>query len=138
MKKIIIGFFAITTLFACTNTDKKVITTPTVDPKTLTSIKFDKDIYDFGKIMQGDKVSYAFIFKNTGKVPLIISNATATCGCTVPNWPKEPIKPGANGKIDVVFNSTGKKGLQDKVITVIANTDPAENKVHLIGEVIKK
>lgn len=141
MKKLIIGLFAITTLFACTNNTKTASTEstiPSADPQTTTSIKFEKDVYEFGKIKQGDNVSYAFMFKNTGNLPLIISNATATCGCTVPNWPKEPIKPGAIGKIDVVFNSTGKKGLQDKIITVTANTNPAENKVHLIGEVLPK
>lgn len=141
MKKLIIGLFAITTLFACTNNTKTASTESTIpssDPQTTTSIKFTKDVFEFGKIKQGDNVSYAFMFKNTGNLPLIISNATATCGCTVPNWPKEPIKPGAIGKIDVVFNSTGKKGLQDKIITVTANTNPAENKVHLIGEVLPK
>ena len=141
MKKLIIGLFTITTLFACTNNTKTASTestTPSADPQTTTSIKFTKDVFEFGKIKQGDNVSYAFMFKNTGNLPLIISNATATCGCTVPNWPKEPIKPGAIGKIDVVFNSTGKKGLQDKIITVTANTNPAENKVHLIGEVLPK
>ena len=136
MKKIILGFFTIIALFACSNNKKTE--NSTVDPKTLTSIKFDKDVYEFGKITQGNKVSYAFIFKNTGKLPLIITKATATCGCTLPNWPKEPIKVGETGKIDVVFNSTGKKGLQDKVITVTANTNPAESKVHLIGEVLLK
>ena len=141
MKKLIIGLFAITILFACTNNTKTTSTESTIppsDPQTTTSIKFTKDVFEFGKIKQGDNVSYAFMFKNTGNLPLIISNATATCGCTVPNWPKEPIKPGAIGKIDVVFNSTGKKGLQDKIITVTANTNPAENKVHLIGEVLPK
>ena len=141
MKKLIIGLFAITTLFACTNNTKTASTESTIPPsdsQTTTSIKFTKDVFEFGKIKQGDNVSYAFMFKNTGNLPLIISNATATCGCTVPNWPKEPIKPGAIGKINVVFNSTGKKGLQDKIITVTANTNPAENKVHLIGEVLPK
>ena len=141
MKKLIIGLFAITILFACTNNTKTTSTestNPPSDPQTTTSIKFTKDVFEFGKIKQGDNVSYAFMFKNTGNLPLIISNATATCGCTVPNWPKEPIKPGAIGKIDVVFNSTGRKGLQDKIITVTANTNPAENKVHLIGEVLPK
>jgi hypothetical protein len=136
MKKIIIGFFAITTLFACSNNKK--IESNTVDPKSLTSIKFMKDVFEFGKITEGDKVTNAFIFKNTGKLPLIITNATATCGCTIPNWPKEPINPGETGKIDVIFSSIGKKGLQDKVVTVTANTNPAESKVHLIGEVLVK
>jgi ABC-type Fe3+-hydroxamate transport system substrate-binding protein len=100
--------------------------------------KFEKESHDFGKIAEGDKVSYDFKFTNTGKSPLIITNARATCGCTTPTWPKTPIKPGESGIIGVTFNSAGKSGLQDKQITVTANTAPAETMVHLIGEVLKK
>lgn len=98
-------------------------------------MKFDKDTYDFGKIKTGDKVTYDFKFANTGKSPLIITDAVATCGCTKPEWPHTPIKPGENGIIHVVFNSAAKRGLQDKMITISANTNPAQNMVHLIGEV---
>jgi hypothetical protein len=98
-------------------------------------MKFDKDTYDFGKIKTGDKVTYDFKFANTGKSPLIITDAVATCGCTKPEWPHTPIKPGENGNIHVTFNSAGKNGLQDKMITISANTNPAQNMVHLIGEV---
>ncbi|UOE48032.1 DUF1573 domain-containing protein [Mucilaginibacter sp. SMC90] len=100
--------------------------------------KFEKESHDFGKIKEGDKVSYDFKFTNTGKSPLIITNARATCGCTTPTWPKAPVKPGESGVISVTFNSAGKSGLQDKQITVTANTQPAETMVHLIGEVLKK
>lgn len=98
-------------------------------------MKFDKDTHDFGKINGGDKVTYEFKFTNTGNSPLIISDAVASCGCTRPEWPKTPIKPGENGAIKVTFNSAGKVGLQDKQITITANTNPAQNMVHLIGEV---
>jgi predicted small secreted protein len=100
--------------------------------------KFEKESHDFGKITEGDKVSYDFKFTNTGKSPLIITNARATCGCTTPVWPKAPVKPGESGVIGVTFNSAGKSGLQDKQITITANTLPAETMVHLIGEVLKK
>lgn len=100
--------------------------------------KFEKESHDFGKIKEGDKVSYDFKFTNTGKSPLIITNARATCGCTTPTWPKTPVKPGESGIIAVTFNSAGKSGLQDKQITITANTQPAETMVHLIGEVLKK
>jgi hypothetical protein len=100
--------------------------------------KFEKESHDFGKIKEGDKVSYDFKFTNTGKSPLIITSARATCGCTTPTWPKAPVKPGESGVISVTFNSAGKSGLQDKQITVTANTQPAETMVHLIGEVLKK
>jgi len=98
-------------------------------------MKFEKDIRDFGKIKTGDKVSADFKFTNTGKSPLIITDGTASCGCTRPEWPKTPIKPGDKGIIHVTFSSIGKLGLQDKLITITANTIPAQNRVHLIGEV---
>jgi hypothetical protein len=101
-------------------------------------MKFEKESHDFGKIKTGDKVNYDFKFTNTGKSPLIISEAHATCGCTIPEWPKAPVKPGESGIIKVTFNSAGKTGLQDKQITVTANTVPAQTMVHLIGEVLAK
>jgi len=101
-------------------------------------LKFDKEIYDFGKIKAGDKVSYSYAFVNTGKSPLIITDAVASCGCTIPSWPNKPINPGAKEAIKVIFNSEGKSGLIDKQITVTANTVPAQTLVHLIGEVQEK
>ncbi|GGH20110.1 DUF1573 domain-containing protein [Mucilaginibacter phyllosphaerae] len=98
-------------------------------------MKFEKETHDFGKITEGAKVSYAFKFTNTGKSPLIIKDAIATCGCTKPEWPTAPIPPGASGEIKVTFNSAGKMGLQDKQITITSNTVPAQSMVHLIGEV---
>lgn len=91
-------------------------------PKT--TIKFETMEHDFGKIKQGDKVKYAFKFTNSGKEPLVINSAKGSCGCTVPNYPKEPIAPGATGVIDVEFNSAGKSGNQSKTVTISANTDP--------------
>ncbi len=106
--------------------------TPSPDAPVLT---FEKESYDFGKIKQGETVQYSFKFTNTGKTPLIISNATATCGCTVPETPKEPIMPGATASIKVVFDSTGKMGMQDKIVTVTSNGNPAINEVHIVGEI---
>lgn len=101
-------------------------------------LKFDKEIYDFGKIKAGDKVSYSYTFVNTGKAPLIITSAVASCGCTIPSKPNKPINPGQKEAINVIFNSAGKSGLIDKQITVTANTTPAQTLVHLIGEVETK
>ena len=98
-------------------------------------MKFEKDTHDFGKIKQGEKVTHVFKFTNSGKSPLIIKDAIATCGCTKPEWPKTPVQPGAEGEIKVTFDSATKMGLQDKQITVTANTVPAQTMVHLIGEV---
>lgn len=99
---------------------------------------FTKETYDFGVITQGEQVQYDFKFKNTGKTPLIISNATATCGCTVPEYPTTPIKPGEEGVIKVVFNSEGKMGVQDKVVTITSNAVPSTNELHLLGEIKTK
>jgi len=98
-------------------------------------LTFAEESYDFGKIKQGESIHYDFKFKNTGKTPLIISNAVATCGCTVPEPPKDPVLPGAEGVIKVIFNSAGKMGVQDKVITVTSNGNPSVNEVRLVGEV---
>lgn len=101
-------------------------------------LKFDKEIYDFGKIKAGDKVSYSYSFVNTGKTPLIITDAVASCGCTIPSKPDKPINPGQKDAIKVIFNSEGKSGLIDKQITITANTIPAQTLIHLIGEVETK
>ena len=96
-----------------------------VDPKLpKTAIFFDAPEWDFGTIKQGDTVSHIYTFMNKGKNDLIIADVQVTCGCTVPFWPKAPVKPGASGEIRVKFNSAGKKGVQHKDVTVIANTIP--------------
>ncbi|WP_214070168.1 DUF1573 domain-containing protein [Mucilaginibacter sp. dw_454] len=99
-------------------------------------VRYESPTYDFGKIKQGDKVSHSFKFTNMGKSPLIITTAVASCGCTTPTWPKSPVMPGDTGSIAVTFNSTGKSGLQDKLITVTSNAQPAQSIVHLLGEVL--
>ncbi|MCO4291482.1 DUF1573 domain-containing protein [Solitalea sp. MAHUQ-68] len=106
-----------------------------IDSSQLTVIKFDEDKFDFGKITEGEVVEHSFKFVNKGKFPLIIKSAIASCGCTVPSKPDEPIAPGATGVIDVKFNSKGKQGLQDKHITIFANTNPTVSTLELVGEV---
>jgi hypothetical protein len=83
---------------------------------------FAETEFDFGEINQGDKVDHIFSFKNTGEADLIITYAQASCGCTVPEYPKEAIKPGESGKIKVTFNSAGKSGQTMKTITISCNT----------------
>lgn len=101
-------------------------------------ITFTENSIDFGDLAQGDKVSHTFKLKNTGVAPLIISNVAATCGCTVPSWPKEPIAPGQSAEIQVSFNSTGKVGKQNSIVRIYSNaTEPIE-KVSLISNVIVK
>lgn len=100
------------------------------------SIKFEEEEFDFGTINQNDIVEHTYQFTNTGDVPLIIENASASCGCTVPDWPKEPIAPGATSQINVKFDSKGKQGVQNKQITIRANTNPNFTKVTLKGNVL--
>lgn len=87
--------------------------------------KFDSMEFDFGTIKQGDKVEHVYKVTNEGTADLVISDAKASCGCTVPNYTKTPIKPGQTGDINVVFDSTGKSGAQEKTVTVTLNTEKA-------------
>jgi hypothetical protein len=100
--------------------------------------KFKNETYDFGMITEGKKVHYTFTFENTGNTDLVITNAQATCGCTIPDYPKEPIAPGKSGVINVVFDSSGKDGYQRKEVLVKANTIPNIKKLIITGTVIKK
>lgn len=85
-------------------------------------ITWEKSVYDFGDIVQGDKVEHTFKFRNTGTEQLIITNVQVTCGCTTPKgWARDPIAPGQSGEITVAFNSLGKFGKQNKVVTVVSN-----------------
>jgi hypothetical protein len=85
---------------------------------------FEQTVHNFGKITEGEKVEYSFKFTNTGSKDLLIQSAVSSCGCTVPEWPKEPVKPGESGYLKVVFDSHGKEGYTEKEISIKANTDP--------------
>jgi hypothetical protein len=85
-------------------------------------MQFETKAHDFGKINAGDKVSYDFKFTNTGTGDLVIANAVGSCGCTVPEYPKEPVAPGKSGVMKVTFNSAGKSGMQQKTVTITTNT----------------
>jgi hypothetical protein len=111
--------------------------TPPPDVPT-TTIKYDETVYDFGIADEGAIVKHVYKFTNTGSEPLIISNAKGSCGCTVPQWPKQPIPPGGRGEIAVEFDTKGKPGRQTKHVTVIANTSPAETHLEITGEVRSK
>lgn len=88
---------------------------------------FNEVVHDFGRITIGEKVEYSFKFRNTGSKDLVITSATSTCGCTVPEYPKEPIKPGREAYLKVVFNSAGKsEGYMEKPVYIMANTLPPQ------------
>ncbi|MCB9191078.1 MAG: DUF1573 domain-containing protein [Flavobacteriales bacterium] len=141
MKKIAFVLISAMALYSCggenasekeASLDTDVVANPataetesgTADNVDVPEFSFEKEVHDFGTIVQGEKVAYSFKFKNTGKGDLIITSAKGSCGCTVPEWPQEPIAPGAEGVIDVVFNSDGKSGQQNKKVTIVANTVP--------------
>ena len=116
--------------------------TPAAPVGPLTSLEFSETVFDFGEIMEGEKVVHNYTFKNTGKEPLIISNAKGSCGCTVPSWPREPIPPGESADINVQFDSKGKGKVggnnQSKRVTLTANTDPAQTFLTIKGKVNKE
>lgn len=109
-----------------------------IDTVNVARIEFVEEQYNFGEVQEGAIVKHTFRFKNTGKVPLLISNVRSTCGCTVPTWPEEAIAPGGENQIDVEFNTTNKIKEQKKPIIVTANTYPLETKAYLVGFVHPK
>jgi len=98
-------------------------------------LEFETTNHHFGDIIQGEKVSYFFKFKNTGNAPLVISSANASCGCTVPEYTKTPIEPDEEGFIDVTFDSGGKSGMVSKTVTIIANTIPNSTILTISAEI---
>ncbi len=103
------------------------------DTVNVAKMTFTEKNFDFGTVKQGEKVTHVFEFTNTGRIPLLISDARSTCGCTVPEWPHEAIPPGEKGSIKVVFNTAGKHDQQRKPVTITANTYPSETVIQLTG-----
>lgn len=99
-------------------------------------LKFDKTEHDFGVINEGDIVETVFKFTNSGKSELIITSAKGSCGCTVPEWPKQPIMPGETGEIKVKFNSYKKPNLQQKQVTLVTNTENGKEILKIKAQVI--
>jgi hypothetical protein len=97
-------------------------------------VAWDSQTYDFGKIKQGVPVTHEFKFTNKGKVPAVITNAQPSCGCTTPNWTRDPVMTGGEGLVKATFNAMV-LGPFDKVITVTANTEGGVILLHIKGEV---
>ncbi|MGK0412462.1 MAG: hypothetical protein ACJA1B_000659 [Polaribacter sp.] len=102
------------------------------------SITFESTEYDFGTVNEGDIVETTFKLTNSGKTDLVITDAKVTCGCTVPVWPKKPIKPGQTEDVKVKFNTNGKQNRQQKNITLITNTATGREILTLKGMVTPK
>ena len=106
------------------------------EPMTGPKIVFAEKSYNFGDISQGEKVEHIFEFENAGNEPLILSDVRTTCGCTAPEWPREPVAPGKKAKVKVVFNSAGKMSMQNKVITVMSNAVNNPERVKIVANVL--
>ncbi|HNZ42480.1 MAG TPA: DUF1573 domain-containing protein [Bacteroidales bacterium] len=146
MRRPVYIFFIVSLLFfSCGNNTDTLNTDLVNNPNTadgkadmsgLPAFDFVTEEHDFGRITDGEKVSFTFKFKNSGKSDLIISEAKATCGCTVADYPRTPIKPGAESGISVSFNSEGRKGIQHKTVTLVANTQPSTKVLTIKAEVV--
>lgn len=106
------------------------------DPTNLPILRFEETEHDFGRIIEGETVSFDYKFKNTGKTDLVIADVSTSCGCTVPSYPKTPIGPDEEGTIKVAFNSKGKRGFQAKNIVVVANTQPNTTLLRVKAQVV--
>ncbi|MFZ2897934.1 MAG: DUF1573 domain-containing protein [Saprospiraceae bacterium] len=109
--------------------------TATVPTGPTTTIQFAETEFDFGTVDQGEAVTHVYKFKNTGNEPLIISSAKGSCGCTVPKWPNEPVPPGKEGEMLVEFDTKGKSGMQNKKVTITANTNPQQTFIYIKGNI---
>jgi hypothetical protein len=136
MKKVIYAFLIFTVLGKFAVAQDKVAGTAIDAGKA--EMTFTEEEFNFGTIKQNDIVNHEFVFTNSGKEPLVITEAHGSCGCTVPQWPKEPIKKGEKGTIKVTFNSAGKMGMQDKTVTITSNAASSPKVLHLKGTVLSK
>ena len=132
---------------AAANAASDAAANPTIDNPNVVSenetpnpnapvMKFAEAEFDFGDIKPDSKVRHTFTFTNAGKSPLLIEDATASCGCTTPSWTKEPVAPGAQGRLEVQFDSRGKQGIISKQVAVRANTQPGTTTILIKGNVL--
>ncbi|MFT6814334.1 MAG: hypothetical protein ACJAZ3_000220 [Sphingobacteriales bacterium] len=98
---------------------------------------FEKEVHDFGTVIEGDKAKYEFKFTNTGTEPLVLTAVNASCGCTTPEWTKEPVAAGATGIITVIYNSKNRPGPFNKSITIMSNAKTPRKVIYIKGKVEK-
>ena len=141
MKKVFSIFLILGFLYSC-NIRNEHVSGNEVEAMKLhgrndtTTVQMIDSVFAIGKIREGEDANFSFRFKNTGKNPLVISSANASCGCTVPEKPEQPIMPGETGFIKVVFHSKGRVGPIQKVVQVVSNAYPEIPVLHLTGEVL--
>lgn len=132
---LMILFVALSTI--AQTTDKKAEGGPVIINPNAPKILFTEELYDFGEIPEGPQVTHEFKFKNTGKEPLVLSQVKASCGCTTPSWPKEPVLPGKESAILVTYNTQGRVGNFSKAITITSNSDSPSRVINIKGVVLK-
>lgn len=149
MRKVILGMMVSgAVLFtACDDATSKIGNTENDAATTVNEVEaqtgtaafaFTEEKWDFGDITDGTVAKHTFTFTNTGDAPLIIYNATGSCGCTVPDWPREAIAPGETGDIKVSFSSSGRKGMNNKTVTLTTNTVPNKKVLNISANVLPK
>lgn len=106
-----------------------------IDTTKMAKLVFPEPVYEFEAVTAGTVIKHDFSFTNEGTVPLVISDVRSTCGCTVADWPREPIAPGESGVIPVEFDTKNKQGVQNKPVTITANTFPAKSVIYVNGRV---
>jgi hypothetical protein len=142
MSRILISIIALVQLVssgACSRTvsDNEEKANAPADEKVAV-IEFDRTEYFMGKVIEGEKVGCEFTFHNTGTADLVIQSASASCGCTVPSWDKEPVKPGTSASLEVIFDSRGRMGVQKKTVTVYSNASEPVSMLTITAEVAGK
>lgn len=100
-------------------------------------LSFKDTVHEFGRIHEGEVIEYEFSFTNSGKKNVLITKAEASCGCTIPTYPKEPIAPNESGMIKVEFNSSGKFGHNEKTIDITTNASPSVYVLKIIADIEK-
>ena len=153
MRKLLAAVFLLS-IYTCNNseniensqTEKKQVSTEIVnnpvtasgeyDNESLPAIKFDAESFDFGVIIQGERVSHTFNYTNAGGSDLVITSARGSCGCTVPKFSKAPLAPGEKGEIEIIFDSSGRSGMQKKTVVVLANTQPNTVRLTITAEIV--
>lgn len=131
---------AILSFFALGLTAQEITTEPdfTLLGGPIAEMEFEQTTYDFGTVEEGTTVTQVFTFTNTSDEPLILSSAKGSCGCTVPQWPREAIMPGETASLTVQFDSRNKRGKRSQKVTLTANTNPPQTFLYLTGEVIPR
>lgn len=149
LKVILMSFTAMAILASCGNSTQKnentegetVVTDAAAndgaDASVLGKIEYVETEFDFGTVTEGDVVDHVFKFKNTGDAPVILSQVSASCGCTTPDYTRDPVLPGQEGEIKVSFNSSGQVGKQQKIVTVSSNAENRVSTVQIKGTVEK-